>query len=205
MLKQILHTFEGWLTGALMWGVFVLASKIFSPTLSLILAITGRILFTRARNEDNLFCFFNKFSDSNTNSYGILTLIVYMPLLFCSLHELPAIWLPCIMFAGNCISKFCASLVDLLPKQGRKQELSVMFIIDLVLGIAPIFLFVPDMFWIATVAPLLVSCLLFYLSVTTMQTYINNNYGTVFVLSELAFYMTVNSLIYINSLPQILN
>ena len=86
----------GWLTGAVMAGVFLLAIRILPANISIILAITARILLTGALHEDGFADFCDGFGgggtsrertltimkDSHIGTYGVLGLIIYFLLFF---------------------------------------------------------------------------------------------------------------------------
>jgi adenosylcobinamide-GDP ribazoletransferase len=93
----------GWLTAGVMAGVLYTTSLVFSYEIAIVLAIASRLLLTGALHEDGLADFFDGFGgggsnrqrileimkDSHIGTYGVLAVVVYLLLLFFSLHSLP--------------------------------------------------------------------------------------------------------------------
>ncbi|MBR1547824.1 MAG: adenosylcobinamide-GDP ribazoletransferase [Prevotella sp.] len=92
----------GWLTAATMAATLYVASMLFSYEIAVVLAITSRLVLTGALHEDGLADFFDGFGgggtdrqrildimkDSRIGTYGVLSLVVYMLLLYAALHSM---------------------------------------------------------------------------------------------------------------------
>ena len=125
------------------------------------------------------------------------------------MKELPSIWLPWLMISGDCLSKYCASFsVDILKPNAensaeRYDRKSIATIIaGTLFGFAPLFLTLPDMFWIVGIAPIIASALLLCIMSIRKHRFSNWHEGAIFLISELTFYIAAHSLIFTNSLQQ---
>ncbi len=193
----------GWFTGGSMAIVYILASRLVSHPVALMLAIAARIAVTAGREEKGL-----KTLSAKAGIDGSIVLIVYILLMFITLKELPSIWLPWLMISGDCLSIYCASFsVDILKPDSdgtdRYDKKSAATIIaGTLFGFAPLLLTLPEMFWIVGFAPIITSALLLCIMSMRQHRFCNGNEGAIFLISELTFYIAAHSLIFTNSLQQ---
>lgn len=215
--KQVVNYWPlvGWLTGGLMAGVLWLSTFLFPLPVGILLAILCRLLITGALHEDGLADFLDGFGggttrertlaimkDSHIGTYGVIGLVVYYLLVWSLLGTLSVPLLYGIMIAGDTWSKFVAGqLINVLP-YARKEEDSKAknvynrmglpsFLFALACGALPLFVFLPMVFWLAAMLPLLVFLLLYYLMQKRLQGYTGDCCGATFLLCELSFYFGV--------------
>ena len=120
----------GWLTAGVMAGVLYGASQFFPYDMAIVLAIASRLLLTGALHEDGLADFFDGFGgggsnrqrildimkDSHIGTYGVLSLVVYMALLFLALRSLqPVDAALAILVIDPYAKMLSAQLVQMLP------------------------------------------------------------------------------------------
>ncbi|MBO4451047.1 MAG: adenosylcobinamide-GDP ribazoletransferase [Bacteroidaceae bacterium] len=115
----------GWLTGGVMALVFWLSQMVFPVTVSLILALSARVLFTGALHEDGFADFWDGFGggtdrartlsimkDSHIGTYGVLSLLVYYIILWSTLTALmPKIGTPFLFVAVDSLCKYMSSTI----------------------------------------------------------------------------------------------
>ena len=193
----------GWFTGGSMAIVYILASRLVSHPVALMLAIAARIAITAGREEKGL-----KTLSDKAGTDGNILLTIYFILMLLTMKELPSIWLPWLMISGDCLSKYCASFsVDILKPYSdgtdRYDKKSVATIIaGTLFGFAPLLLTLPEMFWIVGFAPIITSTLLHCTMSMRQHRFCNGDEGAIFLISELIFYIAAHSLIFTNSLQQ---
>ena len=120
----------GWLTAGVMAGTLYGASMLFPYEIAVVLAIISRLLLTGALHEDGLADFFDGFGgggsnrqrildimkDSHIGTYGVLSLIVYMLLLFFALHSLqPQVAALTILAVDPYAKMVSAQVVQMMP------------------------------------------------------------------------------------------
>ncbi|MBQ7495490.1 MAG: adenosylcobinamide-GDP ribazoletransferase [Bacteroidaceae bacterium] len=120
----------GWLTAGVMAGVLYGASLVFSYEIAIVLAIASRILLTGALHEDGLADFFDGFGgggndrqrildimkDSHIGTYGVLALVIYMVLLFFTLHSLQPTDAALTILAADPYAKMLsAQVIQMMP------------------------------------------------------------------------------------------
>ena len=125
----------GWLTGGVMAGVLYVGSIFLPYTIAVLLAIVSRMLLTGALHEDGLADFFDGFGggtsrerilaimkDSHIGTYGTLSLILYLALLFCLLCALPPEHAPLFVMAADPYAKMLAAqIISMLPYARDEQ------------------------------------------------------------------------------------
>ncbi len=125
----------GWLTGWLMFLVFLGANELFSYQTAVVLALIARLVATGALHEDGLADFFDGFGggrdrestlrimkDSHTGSYGMLALLCYYLLAYSLLTSLPPVVTPFVLLSADAWSKSVSShIINLLP-YARTEE-----------------------------------------------------------------------------------
>lgn len=126
----------GWVTGALMMGVYSLASMVFPVGISVVLALVSRLLLTGALHEDGFADFCDGFGggtsrqrvleimkDSHIGTYGVLGLILYYLLLWQLLTALLSSGLtPWVMVCVDAFCKYLASTIVYFLPYARKEE-----------------------------------------------------------------------------------
>ena len=195
----------GWLTGGSMAIVYIIASRLVSHPVALMLAIATRFAITAGREEKGL-----KALSDKAGTDGNILLTIYFILMLLTMKELPSIWLPWLMISGDCLSKYCASFsVDILKPNAensaeRYDRKSIATIIaGTLFGFAPLFLTLPDMFWIVGIAPIIASGLQLCIMSIRKHRFSNGHEGAIFLISELTFYIAAHSLIFTRSLQHI--
>ena len=127
----------GWLTGGVMAAIIYFGSMVLPYALVLIAAIVTRILLTGAIHEDGLGDFVDGFGgggdsrerimsimkDSHVGTYAVLTLIVYMALLFTTLFYMPPKTAALAIIAADPFSKMLAGqIVQMMPYARTEAE-----------------------------------------------------------------------------------
>ena len=203
----------GWLTAGVMAGVLWLSAQVLPFQVAVLLAIVSRVLLTGALHEDGLADFFDGFGggstrertleimkDSHIGTYGVLGLILYFLLLYQLLVHLS---MPFAMFAilvGDPLCKLISSFIATFLPYARTAEASkakvvycktaaVPLVVSSVAGLAPLCFLLDYRFWLAAVLPILVFVLLIFVMKRKLQGYTGDCCGTMFLLTELSFYL----------------
>ena len=82
----------GWLTGGSMATVYIIASRLVSHPVALMLAIATRFAITAGREEKGL-----KALSDKAGTDGNILLTIYFILMLLAMKDLPSIWLPWLM------------------------------------------------------------------------------------------------------------
>ena len=127
----------GWLTGGLMAATLFFGSMVMPHALAVALAIAVRIFITNALHEDGLADFFDGFGgggddrqrildimkDSRIATFGVLSLIGYLALLFLCFYHLPVRTAALLIFAADPYAKMLAGqLVQMMPYARTEEE-----------------------------------------------------------------------------------
>lgn len=126
----------GWITAGVMAGVLYGCSLVFSYEMAVVLAIISRILLTGALHEDGLADFFDGFGgggtdrqrilsimkDSNIGTYGVLSLIAYMALLFLTLYSMPPVYASLTILAVDPYAKMLSAQIIQMMPYARSEE-----------------------------------------------------------------------------------
>ncbi|MBR4381154.1 MAG: adenosylcobinamide-GDP ribazoletransferase [Bacteroidaceae bacterium] len=203
----------GWLTGGIMVGILWIAAQVMPLSLAWIVAIIARLLVTGCLHEDGLadFCdgmgggvtrerILTIMKDSHIGTYGVIGLIVYF-LLLTQMSALPLSLLCAIVFVGDVWSKCVSShIINMLPYARKEEEAKNKTIYqrmngwevfaNIVLGCLPVALFLPQPYWWALLAPVVVFILLTCLMKRRLQGYTGDCCGALFLISELAYLLT---------------
>ena len=203
----------GWLTGGIMVGILWIAAQVMPLCLAWIVAIIARLLVTGCLHEDGLadFCdgmgggvtrerILTIMKDSHIGTYGVIGLIVYF-LLLTQMSALPLSLLCAIVFVGDVWSKCVSShIINMLPYARKEEEAKNKTIYqrmngwevfaNIVLGCLPVALFLPQPYWWALLAPVVVFILLTCLMKRRLQGYTGDCCGALFLISELAYLLT---------------
>lgn len=215
--KQVINYWAvaGWLTASVMAGVLWLSAHVLPYQVAVVLAILSRILITGALHEDGLADFFDGFGggttkerileimkDSHIGTYGVISLIFYFALIFLLLSSLPLSLACCAILAGDPCAKFVASLMTLRLTYARNEETSKSktvyktmsifpFVISVFFGLAPMFIFLPYVYWIVILFPIFVFLVLTWLMKRKIGGYTGDCCGATFLMCELAFYLGI--------------
>lgn len=218
----------GWLTGGVMAAVLWLGSMVFPWTVAVVLAIAARMLLTGAFHEDGLADFFDGFGgggrnrddilrimkDSRIGTYGVLSLVVYVLLLFMAIHSMKPFMACLAILAADPYSKMVAGqVVQMMPYARNEQtskshtvyrRISVAAGIGMfVEGMLPLvgFLlfanrFVTPLRWDLLIAiPCLTMFFLYLLIWHRLRGYTGDCCGAMFLLVELSFLLTVSAML----------
>ena len=212
----------GWLTAAVMAAVYYFGSMILPLPIAALAAIISRMLLTGALHEDGLADFFDGFGgggsdrerilrimkDSHIGTYGVLSLILYIGVLFFTLYSLgPMLGALTILAVDPYAKMQSAQLIMMLP-YARTEETSkahniyrrmstVSGILLAVQGLLPIGLYcwyfhqVID--WqLLIFLPCLTMFFLYRLIWSRLRGYTGDCCGALFLLVELTGYLAVN-------------
>jgi len=130
----------GWLTGGVMAAIILLSAQfsIVNYQLSIIIAITARILLTGALHEDGLADFFDGFGgggtdrqrilaimkDSHIGTYGVLGLNLYIALLFLCLNSMTPLTAAMTIAAADPYAKMLGAQMTQMMPYARTEETS---------------------------------------------------------------------------------
>ena len=208
----------GWLTSGISVLVLYAAALVFPASVAVVLAIASRLLITGCLHEDGLADFFDGFGggrnregilaimkDSHIGSYGTIGLILYFALLFLTLNSLPLEVAGAAMLAGDPFSKAVSGMIiNRLPYARKAEEAKNRTVYSrmtageyadcILCGIVPLVWLPSTHYLLATLAPLLVWYLLTSYMKKKIGGYTGDCCGAMFLLTELAFYLTVAAL-----------
>lgn len=214
----------GWLTGGAMALTFWLAAMVLPVDVSVVLALVVRVMLTGALHEDGFadFCdgmgggtdrkrTLEIMKDSHIGTYGVLGLVLYFLLMFCTLCSVPVGVLPWVMLCGDVFSKWVsANVVRVLPYARTEAEAknrlvytrtdAVESAMSLLLGVAPMIVMIvtnvfPPAWLFALILPLVVFVIITMMMKRRLQGYTGDCCGALFVVSELTFYIGIASLV----------
>ncbi len=128
----------GWLTGGVMAMILYFGSMLFPWSVTVLLAIIGRILITGALHEDGLADFCDGFGgggndrerilaimkDSHIGTYGVIGLILYFSLLYLCLSKMMPATAALVVFAGDAYSKLLAGQIIMFLPYARTESTS---------------------------------------------------------------------------------
>ena len=128
----------GWLTGAVMGGVLYFGSLVLPYPIAALLAIAARLLLTGALHEDGLADFVDGFGgggsdrqrildimkDSHIGTYGVLSLVIYMALLFTLLLSMPPFFAALTVMAADPYAKMLSGQVVMMLPYARTEATS---------------------------------------------------------------------------------
>lgn len=211
----------GWLTGGIMALVLYFGNMVFPWEVTVVLAITARILTTGALHEDGLADFIDGFGGGNTRektlaimkdsrigTYGVLGLLLYFATLYTCLYALSPTTAAFAVFAGDAYSKLLAAQIVMFLPYARTEEQSKAHTVYrkfslgagislLLQGTLPLVLF----FFATPIANLRLDSIIFIPSLVMyfLYRFINNKIqgytgdccGALALLIELSFYLTV--------------
>ena len=211
----------GWLTAAAMAGTLYGCSLVAPYPVAVLLAITVRLLVTGAMHEDGLADFLDGFGGGGTNrqrildimkdsrigTYGVIGLVLYFGLLFCSLLSLsPKVAAMAIVAADPFARMVTSELIIMMPYARTEataksrtvyRKPSVKAGISLaVQGLLPLAVFAwimrQEVDWsLLFFPPCLVMYFLYLLIWRRLRGYTGDCCGAVCLLVELSFYLTL--------------
>lgn len=217
----------GWLTGGIMAAVLYFGSMILPYSIAIVLAIASRMLLTGALHEDGLCDFFDGFGgggndrqrildimkDSRIGTYGVLGMIIYTLILFFSLSSLSPSVAALTILAADPYAKMVAGQIIMMMPYARTEEeskaktvyrrINIKAGISLAIqGLLPIVAYIYYMHdiidWQYLIfSPCVVMYFLYLLIWRKLRGYTGDCCGALFLLVELAVYLTVASTIYI--------
>ncbi|MDO4160833.1 MAG: adenosylcobinamide-GDP ribazoletransferase [Prevotellaceae bacterium] len=217
----------GWLTGGIMAAVLYFGSMILPYSIAIVLAIASRMLLTGALHEDGLCDFFDGFGgggndrqrildimkDSRIGTYGVLGMIIYTLILFFSLSSLSPSVAALTILAADPYAKMVAGQIIMMMPYARTEEeskaktvyrrINIKAGISLAIqGLLPIVAYIYYMHdiidWQYLIfIPCVVMYFLYLLIWRKLRGYTGDCCGALFLLVELAVYLTVASTIYI--------
>lgn len=203
----------GWLTGGIMVGVLWLAAQVLPLSTAWLIAIVARLLITGCLHEDGLADFCDGMGggvtrehvlaimkDSHIGTYGVIGLIIYF-LLLIQMSALPLALLCPIVFVGDVWSKFVSShIINILPYARKEEDAknktvyqrmsALEAFVGALLATIPAVVFLPQAFWWALLAPVVVFILLTWFMKRRIQGYTGDCCGALFLISELAYLLT---------------
>ena len=125
----------GWLTGGAMAATLYIGSMYLPYIISVLLAITVRLLITGALHEDGLADFFDGFGggtdrgrtlaimkDSHIGTFGVLGLILYILLLAMALFSMPPVLASLAIIAADPFAKMLSAGLITLPYARSEEE-----------------------------------------------------------------------------------
>ena len=211
----------GWLTGGVMAAVLWFGSQVLPWSLTVLVAITARLLLTGALHEDGLADFMDGFGgggnnrqrildimkDSHIGTYGVLGLIIYLALLFTALHCLtPRIAALTVLVADPYAKMLAGQVIQMMPyartEQTAKSQTvyrrmsTASALLLAVQGLLPIGLYLyyfRDMIdWEYIIfVPCVVMYFLYRLIWSRLRGYTGDCCGALFLLTELMVYLAV--------------
>ncbi len=211
----------GWITGGLAALIIWFGDGFLPYSVVILIALAARMLLTGALHEDGLADFFDGFGgggndrkrildimkDSRTGTYGVLALVAYLLILFFTLYSLPAHIAAMAVFAADPYAKIVSSQLIMMMPYARSEEESKAKTVYRRMGVrAGIVLFLqgalPFAWFIynygATAewqylafAPCLVMYFLYLMIWKKLRGYTGDCCGAVFLLTELAFYLSL--------------
>lgn len=218
----------GWLTSGAMAAILYLGPQlsICNYQISILLAIIARILITGALHEDGLADFFDGFGgggsnrerilsimkDSHIGTYGVLSLILYLALLYLCLCSMPPLTAALTVLAADPFAKMLGAQLTQMMPYARTEESSkahtvyrrmgvVAGLLLALQGLLPLFIYVwlnhqlsltPQLSWQwLFFTPCLTMYFLYRFVWHRLRGYTGDCCGAFFLLIELSFYLVV--------------
>lgn len=229
----------GWLTGGVMAAVIYFGSMMLPYDVVIMLAIAVRVLLTGALHEDGLCDFFDGMGggtdrqrildimkDSRIGTYGVLGLLLYVLLLFVTLHYLVfPIAVAAVMVADPYAKMLAAQITQMLPYARTEYEaksktvyrrMNIRAGISLFIqGFLPMAVFIclfrKYLDWqVIVFVPCLVMYALYLIIYRKLHGYTGDCCGVIFLLIELSIYICIvsqsfNNVGLINMVSKIIN
>lgn len=210
----------GWLTGAAMGGTIFGLSFLMPYHMAVIAGIVVRLLLTGALHEDGLADFIDGFGgggsdrrrildimkDSRIGTYGVIGLVVYLALLFSALYAMQPMQAMITVMAADPFAKMVAGQIILMMPYARSEEEAKAGVVYRKFGVAAgIGLAVQGLLPLALLfcygvyaghwqtlvfVPCIVMYALYRLVWARLRGYTGDCCGAIFLLVELAFYIT---------------
>lgn len=216
--------FVGWITGGVTALLMLGLSFVMPWTVSVLVALTVRLLITGALHEDGLADFCDAFGcggdrtrmlgimkDSHIGTYGVIGLIVYYLLLVAILTELGVIAGIFVFFAADSFSKFCAAqIINFLPyarPEGAKNGITYSkmsagkWVLCFMFGIIPLCisaLFLGPDLMLACICPMVAAAWLMTLMKRRIGGYTGDCCGALYLICELSFLAGASAIFFLN-------
>jgi adenosylcobinamide-GDP ribazoletransferase len=211
----------GWLTGSVMAATLYFGSMVFPWFVTVVLAITVRVLMTGALHEDGLADFIDGFGgggnnrqrildimkDSRIGTYGVLGLVLYMLLLFGTLYTMKPFYAALAVLAADPFCKMISGQIIQMMPYARNEEQAKAHVVyrkfSVTAGLSlfvqgiipsiPLFLWGPHLRWeLAIFTPCIVMYFLYLLIWRTLKGYTGDCCGAIFLLTELSTLVMMN-------------
>ena len=211
----------GWLTAICTATILYFGTLLFPYSVSVILALSVRLLLTGALHEDGLGDFIDGFGgggtdrqrildimkDSHIGTYGVLGLVVYEALLAAALISMPPFVAAIAILAADPFSKMVAGQIVMMMPYARHDEdakseiiyrpinirAGIGLAVQGLLPIVPLFYFIGDALrWeLVVFAPCIVMYIFYLLIGRRLRGYTGDCCGALFLLIELSFYLNI--------------
>lgn len=211
----------GWLTASVMASVLYFGSMIMPYSIAVMAAIVARMLLTGALHEDGLADFFDGFGgggsdrervlsimkDSHIGTYGVLTLIAYVALLYLALSNMARDYAALTILAADPFAKMVAAQLIMMMPYARNEEqakakvvyrpITVLSGVGLAIeGLTPMIAFLWFLHslidWqVVIFVPCIVMYFLYLFIWKRLKGYTGDCCGAVFLMVELAVYLSV--------------
>ena len=211
----------GWLTAICTATILYFGTLLFPYSVSVILALSVRLLLTGALHEDGLGDFIDGFGgggtdrqrildimkDSHIGTYGVLGLVVYEALLAAALISMPPFVAAIAILAADPFSKMVAGQIVIMMPYARHEEdakseiiyrpinirAGIGLAVQGLLPIVPLFYFIGDALrWeLVVFVPCIVMYILYLLIWRRLRGYTGDCCGALFLLIELSFYLNI--------------
>ena len=203
-----------WVTAPCMALTVWLGGLILPYSVAVCLAIAARMLLTGAMHEDGFADYMDGLGghgkaqvlaimkDSHTGVYGVLSLVVYVLLLYSTLSSLEPKLIPYLVLAGDPLAKWCASWVATRLPYARaddeckfgvayRRPTTKALVTATLLGCLPLLWLAQwPLLYLATLGPAATSGLLIGAMRRRLGGYTGDCCGALFVLCELSFYLS---------------
>ena len=217
----------GWLTAICTATTLYFGTLLFPYSVSVILALSVRLLLTGALHEDGLADFLDGFGagrndaqqtlrvmkDSHIGTYGVLGLILYVALLFTTLAQLPITIAALVVLAADPFAKMMAAQITQMLPYARTAEQAKNKVIyramstkgKLLLAIQGLLPLIPLCWYVGLpyeclVLPGLVFYMLYQLMRRKINGYTGDCCGALFLIVELSFVLSFVVFYYDNNL-----
>ena len=211
----------GWLTAGVMAAVFYFGSFVLPYPVAVMLAIASRMLLTGALHEDGLADFFDGFGgggsdrerilrimkDSHIGTYGVLSLVLYVGILFFTLYSIGPFYGALTILAVDPFAKMLSAQMIMMMPYARTEETSKAHnvyrrmttragILLAIQGLLPLGLYCFYMHQVLeweylVFLPCLTMYFLYRLIWSRLRGYTGDCCGAMFLLVELTGYLTV--------------
>lgn len=205
----------GWIVGGLSAAVFYGAEYLFNTPVALLISIIGSVLITGAFHEDGFadVCdgfgggwtkekILNIMKDSRVGAYGVIGIVLLLLLKYMSLLSINVYDLGFVLIAAHSFSRLCAVLVIFTSKYVRENEdakakplakqISANELIPaVILGVAPLFLFLTIKILVVLLLPIIGTVYLRWYFHKWIGGYTGDCLGATQQVTEILFYISM--------------